>query len=332
MLTDVLKANILSDGEIRIYLSETLLTQLYSENTFGDNTNGIIAEAGYLSHVTGVTNRQAINLEYGQFQEMSFTYVLGSLETAPDAYVKSITLLGTGSYSGNQILVEGADIVVGGAGNIALTNIPSHINSILSVQTEGNLTIGSWAGDLENKIITQSDIPSLSTGQDESQGTIIVKALADSFALGAVVTGIELHGDGITLETDGTLANFAFGNGDQLLKVNGLPMANGELSVSGFDSMTDDIDLTALGGIFATEGLTDRLASTSFKSYAGASGAVNIDADDRILFDSTTGVVSYDGDGSGTGSESVILFILTGQTVLNNPTAITAEDFRVAVA
>lgn len=320
---DVEKTNIYSDGSIRIYLTESAVNGLMMDENFGASTNGVIVQPEFIGHPTFVLSQAELMAEDGAFTSMSFTYMLGSEPVAPDAHVKSITLLGTGSYSGNQILVEGADVVAGGIGNITLTDIPSHINSISSVQLSGTLTIESWAGDIENKIITGQE------GSDE--GTIIVKALADSFDLGSVVTGIELVGDGITLETDGTLANFAFGNGSQLLKVNEMPVVDGQVSVSGFDALADDIDLTALGAIFADDGMGN-LASTAFKSYAGALEAGNIDADDRILFDSTTGVVSYDADGSGAGSEAVTLFILTGPTVMNNPTAITAEDFRVAVA
>lgn len=323
--SDIVQTNILYDEVIRIYLTETAANALMADVNFGATTNGVVVQNGFIGHPSLVSSQAELQAQDSAFTYMSFTYNLISEPMPPEAHVKSITLLGNGTYSGNLILIEGADIVTAGDGNITLTDIPAHINSITSMQMGGGtLTIESWAGDVQNKIIT---------GQEgAAEGTIIVKALTDSFDLGSFVTGIELVGDGITLETDGTLANFAFGNGDQLLKVNEMPLVDGQVSVSGFDALADDIDLTALGGIFATEGLTDRLASTSFKSYAGALEAGNIDADDRILFDSTTGVVAYDADGSGAGSEAVTLFILTGQTVLNNPTAITAEDFRVAVA
>ncbi|WP_275787387.1 beta strand repeat-containing protein [Pararhizobium gei] len=62
------------------------------------------------------------------------------------------------------------------------------------------------------------------------------------------------------------------------------------------------------------------LAQGAFKDLA--SGAV--DADDRILYDRTTGAVFYDADGSGSGATAVQL------AILNNKAALTHQDFLIA--
>ena len=63
------------------------------------------------------------------------------------------------------------------------------------------------------------------------------------------------------------------------------------------------------------------LASGAFKDL-GVSGA-KVDADDRILYNHTTGVLSYDADGSG--SKTAVQFA----TLLNKPTNLAFDDFSI---
>jgi VCBS repeat-containing protein len=99
---------------------------------------------------------------------------------------------------------------------------------------------------------------------------------------------------------------------------------NAALSASSnVDRITDfkhDLDLLALDdAIFTTVGLT--LDASEFKKGAGFTSAK--DADDRIVYNTTTGDLRYDADGKG--GAAAILFA----TLVNKPAALDAGDFGI---
>jgi len=85
-----------------------------------------------------------------------------------------------------------------------------------------------------------------------------------------------------------------------------------------FNPAEDLIGLDA--DIFTAAGSAGPLAAAAFRSGAGVTTAA--DADDRILYDTSTGNLYYDADGTGGGA--VKLF-----AILTTKPLITADDFLI---
>jgi Ca2+-binding RTX toxin-like protein len=98
-------------------------------------------------------------------------------------------------------------------------------------------------------------------------------------------------------------------------------------SLSGSDTITDFTgvgvggDTMALSlSIFGGVGSVGTFDPNSFASGAGVTSGV--DADDRIIYDTTSGILYYDGDGNGSDAAVQI-------ATLTSAPAITADDFTV---
>ncbi|HEY5900342.1 MAG TPA: calcium-binding protein, partial [Burkholderiales bacterium] len=90
--------------------------------------------------------------------------------------------------------------------------------------------------------------------------------------------------------------------------------------VTNFDSNWDKIQLDAAG--FSAIGASGRFASGDVRFFAGAGATGGHDADDRIIYNTSTGQLFYDADGSGAGTAQLIA------TFQGAPT-ITAADLNV---
>ena len=69
----------------------------------------------------------------------------------------------------------------------------------------------------------------------------------------------------------------------------------------------DDAVFTAIGG-------AGNFAATDARFWASSSGAAH-DADDRVLYNTTTRQVFYDADGNGSGTAQLIATLPTGATL-----------------
>ena len=76
-----------------------------------------------------------------------------------------------------------------------------------------------------------------------------------------------------------------------------------------------NISLTAL--VFTGIAADGPLAAAAFRA-----GTAALDADDRIVYDSTTGNIFYDSDGTGAAAQILFATVTAGTTV-------TAADFTV---
>ncbi len=72
----------------------------------------------------------------------------------------------------------------------------------------------------------------------------------------------------------------------------------------GFASNWDSIRLDAAG--FSALGATGRFATGDVRFFAGAGATSGHDADDRIIYNTTTGQLFYDADGNGAGAAQLI--------------------------
>src|SRR5204862_7710861 len=83
-------------------------------------------------------------------------------------------------------------------------------------------------------------------------------------------------------------------------------------TVANFDTGWDNIQLDAAG--FSAIGATGRFASGDARFYAAAGATGGHDADDRVVYDSSTGRLFYDADCNGAGAGQLIA------TFQGNPT------------
>jgi serralysin len=86
------------------------------------------------------------------------------------------------------------------------------------------------------------------------------------------------------------------------------------------DAITD-FDV-ALDTIFLDDAIFAGLAVGPLAAGAFQSGAVALDADDRILYDSATGQIRFDADGTGAGAAILFATVTAG-------TALTNADFTI---
>ncbi|MCC0807891.1 calcium-binding protein [Methylobacterium sp. W2] len=110
------------------------------------------------------------------------------------------------------------------------------------------------------------------------------------------------------------------GLGDDILKGGAgadIFFFNTALGAGNVDRIVDfaaiDDTLRLENGIFTALTKAGTLAAGAFKDL-GAAGAV-LDADDRVLYDSRTGAVSYDADGSGS-ADALQFALLTTRPVI----------------
>src|SRR4051812_16937287 len=94
--------------------------------------------------------------------------------------------------------------------------------------------------------------------------------------------------------------------------------------ITDFHSASDTLDLDA--SVMAQLGASGRFASGDVRFFAAAGATGGHDADDRVVYDTSTGNLYYDGDGSGAGSGQLIAtlqvapalaatdIVVTGQT------------------
>ena len=92
-------------------------------------------------------------------------------------------------------------------------------------------------------------------------------------------------------------------------------------TITDFTHDTDIIDLSK--GIFINLGPNNGILATEM-FWSGTSVTTAHDADDRILYNSTTGAIYYDRDGSAAAYQAVQIALLE-----NRPTIITASDFAI---
>ena len=100
-------------------------------------------------------------------------------------------------------------------------------------------------------------------------------------------------------------------------------VANADL-ISGFDSGVDRLLLD--GQVFASIGGSGTFASDDDRFWAAAGAVSGHDADDRIVFDSASGRVYYDADGSGAGSAQLIATLQNGSLAASAITVVNGQS------
>ncbi|CAA2105741.1 Bifunctional hemolysin/adenylate cyclase [Methylobacterium bullatum] len=165
---------------------------------------------------------------------------------------------------------------------------------------------------------------------EASAGGIDLVRSSVEFNLGSEIENLLLTGSADINGKGNALANTLTGNGSANMLNGGLGddilkggagadifFFNTALGAGNVDRIVDfaaiDDTLRLENGIFTALTKAGTLAAGAFKDI-GAAGAV-LDADDRVLYDSRTGAVSYDADGSGS-ADALQFALLTTRPVI----------------
>lgn len=217
-----------------------------------------------------------------------------------------LTLVGN---AGANTLTGGAgdDVLVGGAGNDALNGGLGFDTADYSASTSAitaNLLLGSATG-AGTDTLTGIEALSGGSGNDILTGNALANLL-----IGNAGNDTLSGGDGAD-RLRGGLGNdiLTGGAGSDTFVFDTAPNAKSNLdTITDFVSGTDAIAFSkaAFAGLAGLA--TGTLPSTAFWSGAGVTSAH--DADDRLIYNTTTGVLYYDADGSGTASAIVQVAVL----------------------
>ena len=244
------------------------------------------------------------------------------------AYVENLTLSGveaidgTGNTAANTIVgnsaanvlngAAGADTLKGGAGND--TYIVDNAGDVISEASTGGVdsvqsTVSyTLAGYVENLILTGSHVIDATgnTGANVLVGnsaanTIEGLAGTDTIDGGAGNDRIS-GGTGIDTLTGGLGADtFVF---DALLSAS-----------SNVDTITDFS--AASDSIYLSNTVFKALPEGTLASAAFFAGTAAHDADDRVIYDATTGNIFYDADGNGGGAAILFAHVTAGTSLTN---------------
>ena len=93
---------------------------------------------------------------------------------------------------------------------------------------------------------------------------------------------------------------------------------NTTLSLNNVDTISDFTSAGSADVIVLDDAVFSELSAGALASGAFAVNATGLagDADDRVIYQSTTGKLFYDADGSGSGEEAIQFATLTGKPVL----------------
>ncbi len=300
-----------------------------------DNANSTTNDSKivYTAPVTGTYYLAAWDLASGTGTYSMSAKVVTSLNLTGDANGNLLTGAG---YDDILSGLAGNDVLIGNAGSDIL---------------DGGIGMDYMEGGLGNDIYTVDNTLDMVVETSSAGGTDWVKASV-SHALGANTENLTLTGTAAINGTGNTLANVIEGNaaanvlsggaGNDVLMGGGgndtlvggsgsdsfvfkvAPNASSNLeTVIDFQSGLDKIQLsrsvfTALGTASAT--------LTQGQFWSGAGVVTGHDADDRVLYNTTTGALYYDADGSGSVAAVQIALIGT-----STHAAVLFTDFQVII-
>jgi len=307
-------ANILNGG----VGADTLMGGLGNDIYYVDNTGDITTEA--LNEGTDIVYSSlswtlADNLEN---LTLSGTTAINGTGNAFNNTIMGNTAANTlTGGAGNDILngSTGADTLIGGVGDdtYSVDNIGDITTEALSEGTDSVSASLTWtlADNLENLTLTGT-VAINGTG-NALNNTISGNAAANTLDGGSgidTLTGmggndVLVGGDGSDILTGGTGADsFRFN-----------ATTEGVDNIKDFTaSQSDIIQISAAG--FGGGLAVGTLASSMFLSAAGATTAT--DANQRFIYNSSTGGLYFDADGNGSGSLTTQIATLTGVPVLSN--------------
>ncbi|HEX3860243.1 MAG TPA: MJ1477/TM1410 family putative glycoside hydrolase [Stellaceae bacterium] len=264
--------------------------------------------------------------------------VRSSINYTLPANVENLALLGSGNINGtgnslnNAIIGNGGNnILSGGAGNDVLNGGAG--NDVLN----GGVGADRMAGGVGNDTYYVDNAGDVVT-EAAASGTDIVWS-SINYTLPANVENLALLGSGNINGTGNSLNNAIIGNsGNNTLnggagadRLNGGAGNDNLYGGAGADAFVFTTPLNAstnVDHIFDFSSIDDKiLLSGSVFKTAGAVGTLDVtafyvgsashDADDRIIYNRTTGALSYDPDGTGAAAATPFAVLPSGLTLSN---------------
>ncbi|MDX2309593.1 MAG: calcium-binding protein [Hyphomicrobium sp.] len=303
------------------------------DNAGDTTTDTNAAGAGGIDTVIArVTWTLSVNIEKLTLSGAAAINGLGNALANTMAGNASANLLNGGA--GNDVMsgAGGADILNGGTGNDNLAGGDGNdlyvVDSSTDVTTESNAAAAGGIDTVQSSVTRtlSTNIERLSlTGTAAIDGTgngltnvIVGNAAANTLkGLGANDSLNGAVGDDVL---EGGLGNDTLtgGAGNDFFVFNTAPTATNQDSITDYSVAQDAVRLD--NAVFTALGTTTGVLAGA-KFWASASGLAH-DADDRIVYNTTTGVLSYDSNGNAVGGAIQI-------AVFSTKPALTAGEFFV---
>lgn len=311
--------------------------------TLGDDELTVTTSAQEATSLAGLTGFSKIHLAGSKD-----TITIADGEVVVDSTASATVQLGNGNQTfnglggdytitggnGNDTIAAGTGThtLAGGAGNDTFTSVADSTTTITDLAT------GDVLNNTGGTVIAENVAGFKATSATLNEGTVTLNTALTASAIDlALATGskgfIVIGGAGNDTITgsknddiltggagDDTLTG---GDGQDTFVISGVTLAtNGQDIITDFAPAADKIQfsLADVNAVVATKLLAGGLNADNFISGAGAVAAT---ADQHFIYDTDTGVLSFDADGDGLEA-AVALVTLTG-----NPT-ITATDIVLA--
>jgi Ca2+-binding RTX toxin-like protein len=205
---------------------------------------------------------------------------------------------GTASY--------GDDVIDGGAGFDTVDFATNAKTALLVDMTAGRITGGGEAG--------------AGSATLASVERVIGGAFNDRFTGSAAADNFDGRGGDDTFFGRGGNDRLTGGTGRDSFMFVDAPAAGGVDRITDFASGTDE--LVFENAAFTTLGAAGELTAGDGRFRSGAGLVSGQDTDDRLIYNTTTGNLYYDADGSGSGAAQLI-------ATLSGAAAVAATDFTV---
>ncbi len=227
------------------------------------------------------------------------------------------TLFGAGDGSvdsldggaGNDVyVVEANDVIVGDAGGID--------------KVEASNTSWTLGAGLENLLLTGTASDLVGTGNELGNEMQIgtSSGAGDLYGLGGNDALLGNGGTNVLSGGEGNDTLSSAGGLDRFLFTAAPGAANADV-LTDFASGLDKIVLDAT--VMAALGPSGDFTSGDARFYSAAGASSGHDADDRVVYNTTTGQLFYDADGSGAGTAQLV-------ATLQGPATLVASDISVA--
>jgi Ca2+-binding RTX toxin-like protein len=259
---------------------------------------------------------------------------------------ENLTLTGTGNInatgnnaanvlignSGNNFFNPrgGDDTIQGGAGNDQVTlgggGVPTYGNKVIDLGTGFDRL--DFSGFARSAIQVDLAAGTLKGGGDAGQGSATLSGIEnvvgdgfnDRLSGSAVAESLNGGGGNDTIDGRGGNDTLTGGTGADAFVFDTGPAAGNVDQVTDFVSATDRLNFD--NATFTALGADGNFAAGDARFAAGAGFTSGRDASDRIVYDTTTGNLYYDADGSGAGAAQLVA------TLQGHP-ALAATDIAV---
>ena len=308
-------------GDARFWSSTSGMAHDADDRVVYNTSNG---QLSYDADGSGSGAAQLIATLPGDFHEPN----------VPSLAATDIEIINGGSSGGGQVIngTSGADTLSGGPGNDTINGLAGN-DSIIGGGGDDSLdggdgtdTINGGDGD-DRYVVTSGDVLADSSGVD----TVVTGV---SWTLGAGFENLTLSGTAAASATGNSAANVLSGNSagnvltggagndtltggtggggaDRFVFSEAPGAANADL-LSEFTSVADKLVLD--GTVHTGIGATGNFAPGDARFWSSTSGTAH-DADDRVIYNTSTGQLWYDADGNGAGAAQLVATVQDAWTV-----------------